>query len=88
MALGYSLFMQNANDKQVIDIALEILSQKEKVFGRTIPYVGNPVSVSTSEVITRLASKGIHASVISVAMALHRNLTRTESENSSPRWTV
>lgn len=72
--------MRNVNDKQVIDIALEILAGKEGC--------GVPVSVSTSEVVTRMQSKGIHASITSVSMALHRNLSRTESENNSPRWTV
>ena len=72
--------MRNVNDKQVVDIALEILAGKENC--------GLPATVSTSEVVTRFASKGVHASMLSVAFALQSNLTRTTEENNSQRWTV
>ena len=87
LAIKYIFYMRNVNEKQVVDIALEILAEKEKVYGNTIPYANNPVSVSTGEIITRFASKGIHASLYSVVAFLQHNF-RHVTKNNSSRWAL
>jgi len=71
--------MRNVNENQVVDIALEILAGKENC--------GLPAIVSTAEVISRFASKGVHASLYSVVAFLQYNF-RHVTKNNSSRWAL
>lgn len=71
----------NVNDDQVINIAIEVLAGKETV-GYARP------TCSTSEVMTRFASKGMHVGATTVAMAMQRHFPRARTEDGSVRWTV
>lgn len=77
--------MQNVKKEQVLDVALEILAGKEAV-GFTAP------SVTPSEVMTRFRRRGIHASLLSVAAAMHNQMSRAPTEPgdtvSTRRFTV